>query len=161
MLRHRDDTAANREAAEKAEGNRPSGGGTRLKIPVKVISATPDRLEAALTDGNQASNTVDLNITLARPLTPLPAAGVQISIIGTISDYRPRPFVFIMTKAELADESLPIAGGACADPRPQMCTHDYRPACGLRRDGSRKSYGNACSACADPEVMSQGAGTCP
>jgi hypothetical protein len=163
VLRHRDDSAANREAAEKAWkaiGHKQRGG-TRLKIPVKVISATPDRIEAALTDENQASNTVDLNITLARPLTPLPAAGVQISIIGTISDYRPRPFVFIMTKAELADESLPIAGGACADPRPQLCTRDYRPACGVRRDGSRKSYGNACSACADPEVLSQGAGTCP
>ncbi len=162
VLRHRDESAANREAADKvwkAIGDKQRGG-TRLKVPVKVISATPDRIEAALTDENQASNTVDLNITLARPLTPLPAAGVLISIIGTIGDYRLRPFVFLMTKAELADESLPIAGGRCADPRPQMCTRDYRPACGVRRDGSRKTYGNACSACADPEVLSQGAGTC-
>ena len=66
-----------------------------------------------------------------------------------------------MTKAELAEESLPVAGGACADPRPQMCTRDYRPACGLRRDGSRKTYGNACSACSDPEVVTQAAGACP
>jgi hypothetical protein len=163
VLRHRDDSDANREAAEKAWkaiGDKQRGG-TRLKVPVKVISATPDRIEAALTDENQASNTVDLAVTLARPLTPLPAAGVLISIIGTISDYRLRPFVFVMTKAELADESLPIAGGPCADPRPQMCTRDYRPACGVRGDGSRKTYGNACSACADPEVLSQGAGACP
>ena len=41
-----------------------------------------------------------------------------------------------MTRAELAPESLPVAGGPCADPRPQMCTRDYRPACGLRRDGT-------------------------
>jgi len=67
----------------------------------------------------------------------------------------------MMTQAELAEESLPVAGGACADPRPQVCTRDYRPACGLRRDGGRKTYGNACSACGDPEVVSQAAGACP
>jgi hypothetical protein len=66
-----------------------------------------------------------------------------------------------MTRAELAPESLPVAGGACADPRPQMCTHEYRPACGLRRDGSRKTYGNACTACSDPQVVTQAAGACP
>jgi hypothetical protein len=42
-----------------------------------------------------------------------------------------------------------------------MCTHEYRPACGLRRDGSRKTYGNACTACSDPQVVSQAAGACP
>ena len=57
--------------------------------------------------------------------------------------------------------SLPVAGGACADPRPQMCTRDYRPACGLRRDGTKQTYGNACSACSDPDVLSQAAGACP
>jgi hypothetical protein len=128
---------------------------------VKVISATPDRIEAAISDENQASNTIDLSVSLARPLSPLPAVGAMISIVGTLSDYRARPFLFTMTKAELADESLPVAGGPCADPRPQMCTRDYRPACGSRKDGSRKTYGNACSACADPDVTVQVAGACP
>ena len=67
----------------------------------------------------------------------------------------------LAAQAELADESLPIAGGACASPRPQMCTRDFRPACGLRRDGTRKTYDNACSACADADVDSQAAGACP
>src|SRR6185312_552928 len=74
---------------------------------------------------------------------------------GSLSDYRPRPFVFFLTKAELAEESMPVAGGACADPRPKMCTQEHRPACGTRKDGSRKTYGNACSACADAEVVTQ------
>jgi hypothetical protein len=65
-----------------------------------------------------------------------------------------------MTRAELAEESLPVAGGTCADPRPQMCTRDYRPTCGVRRDGTRRTYGNACTACADSEVVAQGAGPC-
>ena len=164
VLSHRDVTPANKTAADKVWkviADKQQGGGTRLKIPVKVIRATPDVIEAAITDQSQAANTVDLHITMARPLAPLPAVGAKIAIIGTLSDYRPQPFQFMMTQAELAEESLPVAGGACADPRPQVCTRDYRPACGLRRDGGRKTYGNACSACSDPEVVTQAAGACP
>lgn len=164
VLRHRDATPANKAAADKvwqAIGVKQQGGGARLKIAVKVISATPDRIEAAITDESRAGNVVDLVVTMARPLSPLPAVGANISIVGMLSDYRAQPFTFLMTRGELAPESLPVAGGPCADPRPQMCTRDYRPACGIRRDGSRKTYGNACSACADPDVVTQGAGACP
>lgn len=164
VLRHRDATAANKAAAEKVWQSivaKQQRGGARLKIPVKVISATPDRIEAAITDESQAANVVDLVVMMARPLDPLPAVGAGISMVGVLSDYRAKPFTFLMTQGELAPESLPVAGGPCANPRPQMCTRDYRPACGIRRDGSRKTYGNACSACADPEVVTQGAGACP
>jgi tetratricopeptide (TPR) repeat protein len=164
VLSHRDVTPANKVAADKVWkviADKQQGGGTRLKIPVKVIRATPDNIEAAITDESQAADIADLHIALAHPLAPLPAVGAKIAIIGTLSDYRPQPFQFMMTQAELAEESLPVAGGACADPRPQVCTRDYRPACGLRRDGGRKTYGNACSACSDPEVVTQAAGACP
>jgi len=164
VLRHRDATSANKAAADKvwkAITDKQQGGSTRLKIPVKVIAATPDVIDAAITDEAQASNIADLHIAMARPLAPLPAVGATIAIVGTLSDYRPQPFRFLMTRAELAEESLPVAGGACADPRPQMCTREYRPACGLHRDGSRKTYGNPCAACSDPGVVSQAAGACP
>lgn len=163
VLRHRDASPANKAAAEKVWKaiTERQGENTRLKIQVKVISATPDILEAAITDVAQANNIADLHIVMAWPLAPLPAVGSKIAIIGSLSDYRTQPFRFVMTKAELAPESLPVAGGACADPRPQMCTRDYRPACGLRRDGTRQTYGNACSACSDPDVVTQAAGACP
>jgi tetratricopeptide (TPR) repeat protein len=164
ILRHRDSTPANRAVAEKtwkAIVDKQQGGGTRIKIPVKVISATPDVIEAAITDEAQAGNVADLHIAMARPLAPLPAPGSKIAIVGTLSDYKPQPFMFMMTRGELAPESLPVAGGPCADPRPQMCTRDYRPACGLHRDGTRKTYGNACSACSNADVLTQSAGACP
>jgi len=164
VLRHRDTTPANKAAADKvwqAITDKQQGGGRRLKVPVKVIAATPDVIEAAITEEAQAANVSDLHIAMAHPLAPLPAIGSKIAIIGVLSDYRPQPFQFVITRAELAEESMPVAGGACADPRPQMCTRDYRPACGLKRDGSRKTYGNACSACADADVVSQAAGACP
>jgi tetratricopeptide (TPR) repeat protein len=163
VLAHRDDSSDNKAAAEKiwkaiVDKQR---GGARLKLLVKVVAATPDRIEAALSEENQTKNRADLDIAMAYPLRPLPPVDSTISIIGTLSEYRPQPFMFFLTKAELAEESMPVAGGACADPRPQMCTRDYRPACGTKRDGSRKTYGNACSACADSDVVTQAAGACP
>lgn len=164
ILAQRDASAANKSAAERVWqiiADKQRGGEVRLKIPIKVVKSTPERIEGAIADSNQARNVADLEVTMARPVSPVPVAGEQIAIVGTLSDYRVEPFVFIMTGAELAPESLPVAGGTCADPRPQMCTRDYRPACGLRRDHTSRTYGNACSACADPEVLSQSAGACP
>ena len=43
----------------------------------------------------------------------------------------------------------------CTEPRPQVCTMDYTPVCGLRNVAGEeewKTYSNACSACSDPTV---------
>jgi hypothetical protein len=59
----------------------------------------------------------------------------------------------------------------CKDPRPQMCTREYRPVCGRRDTGVRcvttpcpsteyKTYGNACTACADEKVIDYVVGEC-
>lgn len=51
----------------------------------------------------------------------------------------------------------------CKDPRPQACTKEYQPVCASKDTGVRcikspcpseedVSYGNACTACADPKV---------
>jgi hypothetical protein len=48
----------------------------------------------------------------------------------------------------------------CVDPRPQVCTHEYRPVCGESEDGSAKTYGNACTACSDPAVVGHRPGEC-
>ncbi len=41
----------------------------------------------------------------------------------------------------------------CSDPRPQMCTMDYRPVCGVLENNSLKTYSNGCGACSDPQVQ--------
>lgn len=59
----------------------------------------------------------------------------------------------------------------CSDPRPEMCTREYRPVCASRDSGIRcvtepcpgtelKTYGNACDACADQSVISYNPGAC-
>jgi hypothetical protein len=61
----------------------------------------------------------------------------------------------------------------CEEPRPDVCTYEYDPVCGLIRtvvvcpDASCKdriawrNYSNACTACADREVESWKPGRCP
>jgi alkaline phosphatase D len=48
----------------------------------------------------------------------------------------------------------------CTEPRPQVCTMDYRPVCGERDDYSYKTYSNGCNACSDPEVVGYVEGEC-
>ncbi len=61
-----------------------------------------------------------------------------------------------------ADKALGVAGGTiCEDPRPQVCTMDYRPVCGTLNDGSTKTYSNGCGACADVNVTSWVENACP
>lgn len=49
----------------------------------------------------------------------------------------------------------------CEEPRPQVCTMDYRPVCGTLADGGVKTYGNGCGACGDAKVTSWVEGECP
>lgn len=59
----------------------------------------------------------------------------------------------------------------CSDPRPQMCTREYKPVCANRDTGIRcvttpcpaaewKTYGNACDACSDKAVTGYRPGAC-
>jgi len=59
----------------------------------------------------------------------------------------------------------------CVEPRPEICTQDYRPVCGLRDTGIRcvttpcdstewKTYSNTCTACSDPDVLRYRPGAC-
>ena len=68
-----------------------------------------------------------------------------------------------------AKPPLPIT--ACTEPRPEICTFEYLPVCASRDTGVRcvkapcpatewKTYGNACSACADAKVSGYVKGAC-
>ncbi len=69
------------------------------------------------------------------------------------------------TTSAKVEEPIQANFTACQDPRPQICTRDYRPVCAQRDTGVRcvkapcdeatelKTYSNACSACADEKVL--------
>ena len=49
----------------------------------------------------------------------------------------------------------------CADPRPQVCTMQYDPACATLIAGGVKEYSSGCNACADDAVAGYEPGPCP
>jgi hypothetical protein len=59
-----------------------------------------------------------------------------------------------------------VALEACPATRPQMCTKEYRPVCGHLcanppcESAERRTYGNACDACAHAEVVALAPGRC-
>ena len=59
-----------------------------------------------------------------------------------------------------APPEAPSMDTVCEDPRPQVCTMNYLPVCGVHADASRSSYANGCSACSDPEVQGYLEGAC-
>lgn len=106
ILGFRDASPANREAADKvwqAIRRMQKDGAIKIKIPgVKVIAAAPQSINAAITEDNQKTSTVDLRIAMEKPMAQVPPPGASICIIGVLIDYKPKPFVFIMEHGELA-----------------------------------------------------------
>jgi tetratricopeptide (TPR) repeat protein len=114
VLQYRDSGAdCNKDAAAKAwsaiqnKQKDAKGEPAKLKINVKVISATPDAIEAAFTEDNQKDNKADLHIVMEKPMTKLPAAGSMTDVVGTISSYTPSPFMFTMTAGEIPAAAKP------------------------------------------------------
>ena len=62
--------------------------------------------------------------------------------------------------------ALPQTATPCPEPRPQpgqqiACPMNYLPVCAIHADGSRSSPPNACSACANPEIIGYTDAQCP
>jgi hypothetical protein len=117
VLQYRDaGPQCNKDAAEKVwqaiqnKQKDSKGDPAKLKLPaVKVISASADSLDAAITEDNQQANKADLHVVMDKPLAKPPAAGATIDIIGSISSYTPSPFMFTMTAGELPGAPKPPA----------------------------------------------------
>jgi hypothetical protein len=115
ILQYRDAGApCNKDAADKAwqavlnKQKDAKGDPARLKLNVKVISATSDTIDAAITEDNQKDSKADLHVVMEKPMTKPPVAGATIDIIGTISDYTPNPFVFTMQQGALPEVKPPV-----------------------------------------------------
>ncbi|MDX2494977.1 MAG: hypothetical protein QNK27_08465 [Desulfuromusa sp.] len=76
-----------------------------------------------------------------------------------------KPFILLLTCLLLlagcaASKLQPVANlTTCSEPRPEICTMDYRPVCG-QLDGSSKTYSNGCVACSDLQVTGYVEGEC-
>ncbi|HZU32015.1 MAG TPA: tetratricopeptide repeat protein [Candidatus Angelobacter sp.] len=108
ILAQRDCAPKGKEAADKvwdaiqAKQKDAKGNEVKIKMPqVKVISATTDSVDAALTEDNQGKNQADVHLVLEKPVTKPPAPGSMIDIVGVFTNYTPKPFMFTMEKGEL------------------------------------------------------------
>jgi hypothetical protein len=104
VLGQRDASPANKDAAAKVWQViqvMQKDGAARLKIPVKIVAATKDTIQAAITDDNQKDNKVDLLVVVKAPMPSPPPAGATAEVTGVIVDYLSSPFLFIMRDGEL------------------------------------------------------------
>lgn len=116
VLGFRDASLANKQAADKVWKtlrDKENNGKTKLKIPVLVLAATADSLDAAVSDDNQQAKKTDLHVKFSKPLATPPAAGSTVFVIGVITGYKLDPFAFTMQQAELAmPEATPAAASS-------------------------------------------------
>ncbi|HEX4581507.1 MAG TPA: hypothetical protein VH139_05575 [Acidobacteriaceae bacterium] len=65
--------------------------GQTYEIPGKVVSATPDSVQLAVTDDAKASNTADFTVKMKKPLTTPPAIGTMVNYDATFDSYSQNP----------------------------------------------------------------------
>ena len=70
--------------------------GITAEIPGKVISATPDTVQLAVTQDAQQSNTADFTIKMKTPLKDLPTTGTTTTFIATFDSYTQKPPMIIL-----------------------------------------------------------------
>ncbi len=57
-------------------------------------------------------------------------------------------------------ESEVISATVCTDPRPEICTMEYKPVCALHVSGELKTYSSGCTACSHQQVLRYQMGAC-
>jgi hypothetical protein len=105
VLSQRDASAANKDAAAKVWQviqAMQKNGAARLKIPVKIVAATKDTIQAAITEDNQRDGKADLLVVVKSPLASPPPAGATIDVTGLIVDYLTSPFTFVMRDGDVS-----------------------------------------------------------
>lgn len=105
VLQFRDSSPQNKAAADKVSQTiqeKEKSGAAKIRMDVKVITAAKSEIQAAITEENQQANKVDLRISLENPLASPPAPGTLVTVTGVITDYKPSPFLFVMSKADIS-----------------------------------------------------------
>jgi tetratricopeptide (TPR) repeat protein len=83
--------------------------GLTTKVPGKVIAATPDSVQLAVSDDAQQSNKADFTINMKTPLRNPPAIGSMANLIATFDSYTQNPPMIIMKDGQAPASSKPRA----------------------------------------------------
>jgi len=103
ILSKRDCTPANKEAADKvwqAIQRLQKDGKQKLELQVEVIASDKHTIDAAADEFYQKENKADLHVVMAQAMIKPPPVGGTIIVVGLLTDYTPKPFMFTMEKGE-------------------------------------------------------------
>lgn len=81
--------------------------GLTTLVPGKVISATPDSVQLAVSDDAQQSNKADFTINMKKPLRTPPAIGTTVQLIGTFASYTANPLMIILNDGDVPPSAKP------------------------------------------------------
>ena len=86
--------------------------------------------------------------------------------MNTVFVYKPYWIIMsglLLLLSACGSNSVKQAGELIAcppEPRPQVCTREYRPVCAVHIEGADKTYATGCVACTNPEVTGYRRGAC-
>lgn len=86
--------------------------GQTYQIPGKVVSATTDSVQLAVTDDAKASNTADFTINMKKPLTTAPAIGTMVNYNATFDSYTQNPKMITLIDGALPAPEKPVRRAA-------------------------------------------------
>ena len=70
--------------------------GQTFAIPGKVVVATADSVQLAVSDDNQQANKADFTINMKEPLKTVPAVGAEVTYVATFDSYTQNPAMILM-----------------------------------------------------------------
>jgi hypothetical protein len=82
--------------------------GVTAEVPGKVVSATPDSVQLAVTQDAQQSNNADFTINMKTPLKTPPATGSTQTFIATFDSYTQKPAMIILKDGESKAAKAPV-----------------------------------------------------
>jgi hypothetical protein len=74
--------------------------GKTTEVPGTVIQATADSVQLAVSDDAKQSQKADFTINMKAPLKEAPAAGAQVTYVGTFDSYTQQPPMIVMKDGE-------------------------------------------------------------
>jgi hypothetical protein len=132
-------------------GSRPSRFPVVVELDARARIASVC-LEEGASLGWRAREQLERAARTLRAMPPGPAclAGRRLELAEDFAD---------ATRGSGRARRQPQVQELCA-PGQQVCVGWRDPVCALRKDGSRKTYSDACQACRDPDVTGYDEGTC-
>ncbi len=70
--------------------------GQTFAIPGKVVSATADQVQLAVSQDNQQSNKADFTVNMKEPLKTVPQVGAEVTYVATFDSYTQNPSMIIL-----------------------------------------------------------------